>query len=153
MLSPLHAARTACEHSNGTLDPLSLQKILYLAQLFSIGTGEKAIDANFIATDFGPVIQSVYRHTNIYGIRPIKYIPFHAEKLQTDEKSEQLIREVTGELAHKNLAWLVGQTQWRHGAWAKAYRPNIKIMITDCDILEEYRNRQSHFVTRCSEHA
>ena len=142
-LNPMQAARKGCEHGSWKRTNLGLQKILYLAQMTFMGenNGARLIDSDFEAWDYGPVVPEVYRRARIFGANPIQDV-FFSEPRLTDGMREMHLHNVATFLANKKPGELVAITHWKHGAWAKNYRPGaLGIPIPDQDILDEYRRR------------
>ena len=142
-LTASQAARKVCEHGNWRITNLSLQKTLYLAQMLFMGEndGVRLIDTDFEAWDYGPVSPEVYRRVRIFGADPIQDIFIGTPRID-DGMREMHLHNVSTFLAAKKPAELVAITHWKHGAWAKNYKPGaLGIVISDRDILDEYRRR------------
>jgi len=142
--------RYICEKSSWTSSNLRLQKLLYLAQMFYMGrnSGQRLVDTDFQAWDYGPVSAELYRQIKDFGANPIpkgyRDIAF-PEALRFHDNDPR--KKTLDDICDKFLSWtpgqLVGATHWRKGAWARYYQPGIHgIQIPDKDILGEYNDRQ-----------
>ncbi len=87
----LSAAKELGKCSNWTLSNLEMQKMLYIAHMFFMGTrdGNLLLNGYFEAWDLGPVHPDLYREAKIYGSRPVRNI-FHASNDVDDEIKEYL---------------------------------------------------------------
>lgn len=141
--NPLSAARRVCQRGDWQISNLALQKLLYLAQMVHLGRsrGQRLIDAQFEAWDYGPVIPEVYHKVKMFGDRPIQDIFFSAPR-DVDESAAGALDEITDRFGRKTPAELVAMTHWRSGAWARNYRSGVSgIVIPDRDIIAEYAAR------------
>jgi len=136
-----------CEKSSWTMSNLRLQKILYLAQMFYMGRheGQRLVDTNFQAWDYGPVSPDLYRKAKEFGAEAIPSADIFPNALLF--RNEDPRKKTLDDICDKFLSWtpgqLVGVTHWNKGAWAKYYQPGVHgIQIPDKDILGEYRVRQ-----------
>ncbi|WP_457492163.1 Panacea domain-containing protein [Tardiphaga sp. P5_C7] len=136
------AARHICARGNWGVTNLALQKILYMAHMVHLGrTGQRLVEAEFQAWDYGPVEPNLYRQVRMFGNRAIQDIFYFAapvegtaEAATLDEACQYLISKSPGEL--------VAMTHWQQGAWARHYVPGARaIPIPDADIIAEYRAR------------
>jgi uncharacterized phage-associated protein len=84
-LRAMQAARMVCEHGSWRVTNLSLQKILYIAQMLFMGEhNTRLIDTDFEAWDYGPVSPEVYRKVRIFGANPIQEGIFFFEAQPND---------------------------------------------------------------------
>jgi uncharacterized phage-associated protein len=142
-LTAMRASRLICEHGSWKVTNLSLQKILYIAQMLFMGenAGSRLIETDFEAWDYGPVSPEVYRRVRMFGANPIHDV-FFFEPNSNDGLRESYLHNVCTHLAGKKAAELVAITHWKDGAWAKNYHPGaLGIGISDADIVDEYRRR------------
>lgn len=144
-VSPMAAAKHMCARSGWELTNLSLQKMLYIAQMIYMGEHEQArdklISGHFEAWAYGPVIPSVYGQVKAFGKNPIKNV-FHGVPSVVDPAKAQALNEAYDQLASMTPGQLVSITHWQNGAWAKNYIPGAYgVPIPDADILDEYRQR------------
>ncbi len=143
---PFAAARRVCELGKwSTVTNLALQKILYLSHMIYMGRtrGQRLIDAQFQAWDYGPVEPNLYQKVMVFGDRPIQDIFFSAPYIPISPERE-VLDEACAHLLHKRPGELVAMTHWEPGAWAKNYRPGVMgIVIPDRDIVAEYDARNS----------
>lgn len=142
-ISALAAARHMCQRSDWTLTNLELQKMLYLAQMMHLGlTGERLLNSNFEAWDYGPVIPVVYSQAKTFGSGPIRNVFFGVGDASRDAARANLLNDAYDQLSRKTAGELVNITHWSGGAWARNYRPGVKgIVIPDLHIVDEYRAR------------
>jgi uncharacterized phage-associated protein len=140
-LSPMTAARRICAGRGWGVTNLELQKMLYLGQLLHLGEhGERLLNGEFEAWDYGPVQPIVYREARIYGSAPIRFLP--GSIAEADPAREATLKQVIEQLSKMSAGQLVSITHWNEGAWANNYRPGLKgVVIPDRDIIEEYRKR------------
>ncbi len=144
MTKTFRAARTIIDHL-GNVTNLQLQKLLYIAHMFHLGSRDaKLIDGHFEAWDYGPVEPVLYHKLKAFGGNPIPedilsyYPPFE----QGDAEFET-IKWVVDTLGAVPASKLVAITHWDKGAWARHYNPGIKgIVIPDQDIIKEYDARK-----------
>lgn len=142
-VSPMAAAKHMCARSGWELSNLSLQKMLYLAQMIYMGEhqGEKLLGGTFEAWAYGPVLPSVYGQVKAFGKGPIKNV-FHGVAPVTDAERVKTLNEAYDQLSSMTPGQLVSITHWREGAWARNYIPGAYgVPIPDADILDEYRKR------------
>lgn len=133
-----------CERGEWKVTNLQLQKILYLAQMVYMGrnAGQRLVDADFEAWDYGPVEPTAYRKVRMFGSQPIKDVFYEARRFKDDDTRKALLEEVCADLLHRKAGDLVEITHWKGGAWAKHYEPETRgINIPDRDILAEYNDR------------
>ncbi|MEH2517816.1 putative phage-associated protein [Bradyrhizobium sp. AZCC 1610] len=136
------AARYVCARGNWNVTNLALQKILYLAHMVHLGrTGQRLIDGEFEAWDYGPVNSDLYRTTRIFGDKPIQNIFFGTPRI-FGTPEEETLREACERLLTKSSSELVAMTHQQNGAWAKHYVPGVRsAVIPDTDIIAEYNTR------------
>lgn len=137
-------ARFICKRSGWKLSNLSLQKILYMAQLYYMGknNGARLVDTHFEAWDYGPVSPELYHKAKVFGAGPVEDVFYSARVFGKDDPRRALLIEVADDLLDISPGELVNITHWQHGAWAKHYVPKARgIRIPDEDILKEYRDR------------
>lgn len=142
-VSPMAAAKHMCARSGWELSNLSLQKMLYLAQMIYMGEheGQRLIDGTFEAWAYGPVLPSVYGQAKAFGKNPIKNV-FHGVPPVADEGCQKMLDDAFDALSKKTPGQLVSITHWKEGAWANNYIPGaFGVPIPDKDILDEYRKR------------
>ena len=145
MTTPVHvfqAARQICRESGWTLSNLQLQKIIYIAHMFCLGTRRTPlIRDRFEAWDYGPVVPSLYHHVKMFGAKPIKDVFFGAPEI-SDADTASVIRDATETLSKWTPGQLVNFTHQHDGAWAAHYDSERKgAIIPDEDILAEYPRR------------
>src|SRR4051812_32390709 len=111
------AARLICQRGNWGVTNLSLQKILYMAHMVHLGrTGQRLVNAEFQAWDYGPVEPQLYRQVRIFGNKPIQDLFFSAPAAAGLEAAT--LEEACNFLLPKSPGELVAMTHWQNGAWA-----------------------------------
>lgn len=135
------AAQYICEKSDWSVTQLSLQKILYLAQMVHLGRYEKPIVAgNFEAWDYGPVHPSLYQKVKAFGSKPIPQVFWSKEAV--DGTYKEVLDDACDNLLHLTPGQLVQNTHWQKGAWATHYVPSARnIIIQESSIIDEYKAR------------
>lgn len=135
-----------CECTDWNLSNLKLQKLLYFAQMISLGEhNTELFHEDFHAWNYGPVNPELYHAIKIYGTAPIGRIPNGSDILPSGIKRSILDKtyRVFGPMTPSQL---IQFTHWPHGAWAKNYTPtDRKSIIPKRDIKEEYHERQRKF--------
>ncbi|MCK1693757.1 SocA family protein [Bradyrhizobium sp. 144] len=136
------AARYICAWGDWGVTNLALQKILYLAHMVHLGrTGQRLIEGEFQAWDYGPVNPQLYRAVNMFGDEPIKDVFFGAPSI-FGSPEEETLREACELLIGRRASELVAMTHSENGAWAKHYVPGVRSkVIPDADIVAEYSAR------------
>ena len=140
-------AKFVCEQSGWQISNLSLQKMLYLAQVEYLGEhgGERIVETAFEAWNLGPVSPDLYHKVKIFGSGPVRDVFYDVRRFREDDKRRSKLVEICKKYLGKKPGELVEITHWNFGAWANKYEPNVRgIQITDDDIAREYRNRQLH---------
>jgi len=144
-VNPGAAAKYLAKLSGYTLSNLELQKILYLADMAYTGAhGERLINENFEAWDYGPVLPSVYHICKYRGSKPITESAFlFADDLGDDSPEALMLSRAWQVLKDKTPGELVQNTHWCKGAWHKRYVPGARgIKITKDDMKEEWEARR-----------
>jgi uncharacterized phage-associated protein len=84
----------------------------------------------------------LYRRVRAFGADPIRNVFREVADLPDADARAQSLDAVLDTLGEASAARLVAITHWKHGAWARHYRPGGRgIVIPDGDILDEYRER------------
>ena len=141
------AARYLCEKAGWRLSNLSLQKLLYLAQVEYAGhnDGARLTDTVFEAWKLGPVSPDLFHKVKIFGSDPIQDVFYDALKFKDGSPRRETLDTICEQYLGATPSSLIEATHWNLGAWAKKYEPDTRnIVITDRDILEEYNNRTRH---------
>lgn len=136
-----------CERGDWRVTNLQLQKLIYMAQMLHMGRndGERLVDADFEAWDYGPVAPTLYHKVKMFGNAPIEDVFFDARDFKDEDPRRKILDEVCDNLLHKRPGELVDITHWSEGAWAKNYVPGSRyIPIPDDDIAGEYHARLKH---------
>jgi len=104
--------------------------------------GDRLVDAEFEAWDYGPVEPTVYRKVRMFGSSRIKDVFYNARTFREDDKRRFVMDDVCRKLLPLRPGELVAITHWGKGAWARHYEPGVRgIKIPDADIIAEYRRR------------
>lgn len=142
-ISDVAALRRICELKNWSITNLEANKLLYFAQMISLGESNGArplLSGTFEAWDYGPVLPEAYHKAKLFGNKPIKDFIFsgHGPIPTWEPTFERTLQEV-GNLSGPQL---VAESHWEKGAWAKYYRQGARgIEIPNAAILSEYQRR------------
>jgi len=144
-VSALSAARALCELRGWSVSNLEIQKVLYLAHLYHLGTkGEPLVWEPFEAWDYGPVVPDVYARAKGFGSNAVPNVFHWVPALAEDSPEYATLKEVEQAVRGFSPGRLVDLTHWKDGAWAACYRPGIRgIRIPNDKILAEYHARQA----------
>jgi uncharacterized phage-associated protein len=116
------AKHLACA-SNWRLNNLALQKLLYIAHMFSLSNdGAPLVAGQFYATDCGPIHPQLYHKAKVFGARPVGNVFYEYPQMSNDRAAE-LLDHANHALGNASPALLVAITQRKHGAWATSYIP------------------------------
>lgn len=142
-------AKFVCERSGWRISQLTLQKIIYLAQVEFLGENERRlVDTTFEAWNLGPVSPDLYHKVKVFGAAPVKDVFYGARVFRGHDPRREKLESVCDRFLGKPAGNLVEITHWDYGAWAQKYEPNVRgVQITDDDILREYRNRERYAAT------
>ncbi len=142
MISSSSAAKHLCEISGWRLSNLQLQKMLYMADMNFVGRyGERMINENFEAWDYGPVLPSLYHKAKAFGAKAVPNVFWGSTSIRGSREAEML-QEAWDNLQTMTPGELVENTHWFNGAWAKRYVPGVRgITISSEDMVNEYRAR------------
>lgn len=141
------AARFLCKRSNWTLSNLSLQKLLYLAQVEHADRcdGAPLVEAGFQAWDYGPVIPSLYQRLRMFGGDSVEDVFYDAREIRENSNSERSLLNIWREFGSAAPGELIELTHWERGAWAQRYEPGVKgIGLSQDDIVTEAANRHRY---------
>lgn len=125
--------------SNWRLNNLTLQKLLYVAHMFSLSAdGSPLVVGHFYAWDRGPVLPELYHKAKVFGASPVGNI-FHEYPNLSNERAAQILDHTIHVLGTASPAQLVAVTQRGAGAWAQRW--NLVARFAQCipnaDIREE----------------
>lgn len=142
-VSALSAAKTICELRDWNISNLALQKILYVAHMYHLGShGAPLIDQGFQAWDYGPVVPSVYQKARGFGSGPIPNVFHWIDAVPTGTPEYETLAQISEATKKFTPGQLVSISHWPNGAWAEVYRPGeLGIRISDERILAEYNAR------------
>ncbi len=145
MVSSFEAAKYLCSLSKWQLSNLKLQKILYLADLNFLGnTGNRLIDEDFEAWDYGPVLTSLYHRCKPFGSKDVPNVFWGVNDLEKTSPEALMLNRAWEKLRSQTPGQLVANTHWERGAWVKRYVPGAKgIKISTVDMCEEYSERRA----------
>ena len=141
---PDSVCKYICTRGNWAVTNLQLQKILYLTQMVYMrrNNGDRLVDADFEAWDYGPVEPGVYRKVRMFGSSRIRDVFYHARTFREDDKRRSVMDEVCKDLLPLRPGELVEITHWGKGAWARYYEPGVRgIKIPGDAIIAEYKRR------------
>jgi uncharacterized phage-associated protein len=128
---------------NEPMTQIKILKLIYFANgVQLVLKKEKLITEDFTAWTYGPVIESVYNKTKIYGAKPIESMFNHYEPIleQEDTDAFKSIYNTYMQLKHYEPFQLVNLTHKIGGAWDKAYDKCKYSVINAQDIIEEFKN-------------
>lgn len=96
---------------------LQLQKILYYLQKKFLQNHSSLFEDDFVAWQFGPVIEDVYYNYCIFGSMPIRrrYI------VDVEQKIKRIIDPIIEEKRRLNPWEMVHETHKKNGAWYTVY--------------------------------
>lgn len=135
LMSALQAAQTLVEVSNGRHSNLVIQKLLYIAQMISLGeTGQPLFEEDFVSRNLGPILPSVYAKAKMYGARTVTNL--FVRSLPNGPQRDLLIR-VHADLLNCSSARLVSMTHHDGGGWAQNFNCGSGI-ISKQHMLDEY---------------
>lgn len=139
-------AKYLCERSDWSLSNLSLQKLLYLAQMFHMGRhdGRRLAEAGFEAWDYGPVEPDLYHQSKIFGAGPVRDVFYDARTFRDTDPRRKTMDDVCKKFLRYSPGDLIEITHWDGGAWARNYMPGRRnAPIPDEQIWKEYNDRQA----------
>jgi uncharacterized phage-associated protein len=144
-LTPLQAAKHACELSDWKITNLQLQKILYIASMIYAGRSghpKLIFDNDFEAWNYGPVHPVVYKYVSVFGSKPIKNIFHSIDDFDKNSSESKMIINAVKKLSNIPAFKLVEIVHDNKSAWSKHYIPGIKgITIPHEDVVAEYNAR------------
>ena len=142
MCDVFKVAKVFCEKRNWSATNLEIQKLLYIAQVFSLGLRDKPLFKDTIeAWRYGPVVRSVYDRFKMYGSMHIPERSF--DDISGHKCSDEEYEFVSGIAeATKDLHdWqLVGLTHRDGTAWKKRYTPFMSNEISETDMRDEFES-------------
>lgn len=149
----------AAEDNRATIDSLQIQKLLYLAQGWTLGlTGNPLFRDPIEAWEYGPVVPDVYHTVKMFGASPIRGRLMIYDRVRRvvviardifDDLESEIIRaiwEKYGNWSGPKLIWLTHQigSPWWRARQSEEY--NARIRITDmADWFAEEAERASLF--------
>lgn len=138
----LSAAKALCEISGWQLSNLELQKILYIAEMLSLGeTGAPLLSDEFEAWDYGPVLRRVYHHVKGFGAGPVGNVFHRVAPLPEGSRGLEFLRRAYAMTRALTPGQLVAFTHDDDGAWASVYKPGYSRPILRPSIVAEYVRR------------
>lgn len=140
-ISATKAMRRLCELKGWGISNLEAQKLLYFAQMISLGEkGEPLVPGTFEAWDLGPVLPEAYHKAKMFGAKPIK--PFIFKSRGPIPEWDDILQRTLDIFGGMTGGQLVAESHWEGGAWASHYRPGAKgVEIPNGDIAKEYQAR------------
>ena len=109
---------TKCWKEDCPISNLQLQKILYYLQKEFLKRNERLFDDDFVAWQFGPVIEEVYYNYSIFGSMPIR----RSFAINLAQKVKAVIDPIIEAKRGMNPWELVRETHKKNGAWDMVYR-------------------------------
>jgi len=90
----------AAEDTRSRIDPLQLQKLLYLAQGWTLGlTGDPLFREPVEAWEYGPVVPDIYHSLKIFGASPVRTRLKAFDKVRRQVViAQELFDELEGEI-------------------------------------------------------
>ena len=141
-VSILAAAKYLSECSDQPLSNLQIQKMLYFAQMISIGQYNEAIFYDdFEAWENGPVNPGLYHVAKSCGGDRVTGLPA-SPYTKLPDRSTALIGAVLQGLKTLSPKQLVNATHWHMGAWAKRFKEGANQLIQKPLIHGEYLARK-----------
>jgi len=142
MCSVLQVAKQFCEKRNWEATNLELQKLLYIAQVFSLGLRDRPLfNSTIQAWQYGPVILDLYHEFKVYGRVPIPKTAFPSDLDSCSDEDKVFIDNVA-ELTKNLKDWqLVGLTHRKGTAWDKNHKTGtFHTEIPISDMTDEFNN-------------
>ena len=123
-VSSIDAGKTLCEMSGWKMSNLRLQKALYIAHMYHLGThnGKPLINEKFQAWMYGPVEPVLYHYCRFYGRRNLPNIFPIRSGVAKDKPEHKTLEIITKMIDGISSAKLVGFTHSDKGAWKQIYR-------------------------------
>lgn len=122
---------------------MQLHRILYIAHMVHAGRNDGAClvsDEPFHARNLGPILPSVAKRVEAFGVRPIRNV-FNSVPGVPEGQETEVIQEALARLAHTPAAKLIEIVLGAGGAWSRSYHEKASLRIPQADILAEYRVR------------
>lgn len=136
------AAKRLCMTSGWKISNLSLQKMLYLADMNFVGQNNaRLVDEDFEAWDYGPVLPSLYHTCKIFGVKNLRDVFWGAPDISGTPEAA-MIDCAWLNLRDRTAGELVENTHTDIGGWMKNYVVGARgVKIPASDMIEEYRKR------------
>ena len=147
-VSILAAAHYLCEKSGWKLSKLKLPKILYFAQMASIGIHGRALfREGFEAWDKGPVCRALYNASETNEDDIVTRIRSSDQNdLEIGEDTAKWFRDLLDPaleaLGHLPDAELSDRSHWVRGAWARKYKKGRNVPLLVRDLRAEFKLRE-----------
>ncbi|MBO5833821.1 MAG: SocA family protein [Alphaproteobacteria bacterium] len=143
MCDVFKVAKKICESQKWQVTNLRLQKILYIAQVLSLGlrNGKHLFNAEIQAWKYGPVVPEVYQRFKFFGSDYIPEIAF-GENLTSCSEDECAFIDAVANMTKNIKDWeLVGLTHRDGSAWKKVYSNNRNsCVISEEDMKKEFED-------------
>ena len=123
-VSSIDAGKTLCELSGWRMSNLRLQKALYIAHMYHLGThdGQPLIKETFEAWMYGPVEPKLYNYCKFYGRKDLPNIFPIGAGVSKDKPEYETLERTTKMIDGISSAKLVGFTHSDKGAWKQIYK-------------------------------
>ena len=143
LVSSIDAGKTLCELSGWKMSNLRLQKVLYIAHMYHLGTKKRPlVKETFEAWMYGPVEPKLYRYCRFYGRNGIPNIfPIGSGVNGNSHEYETLrtINEMTKDISSVKLLKF---THSDKGAWKKVYNGGERGLPIPNDLIEQEHHDQ-----------
>jgi uncharacterized phage-associated protein len=141
MCDVFKVAKEICKNRDWKVSNLELQKILYIAQVFSLGQrGTHIFNSKIEAWDYGPVVPKVYRAFKALGNTAIPEFLFPSTSENCTPDELVFINNISSMLDGIEPWGLVAITHRDNSAWRNTYKPNENLEITEKAMIDEYNN-------------
>ncbi len=116
--------------SGSAIDPLQMQKLLYLAQGWTLGLSGDALFREAIeAWEYGPVVPEIYHGLKMFGAAPVRgrlraFDPVRGQVVVAHEPLGELESEIVAGVWEKYGSWsgpqMISLTHQRNSPWWNA---------------------------------
>ena len=138
-VSSINAGKTLCELSGWRMSNLRLQKALYIAHMYHLGTrnGEPLINETFEAWMYGPVEPKLYNYCKFYGRKDLPNIFPIMSGVSEDEPEYKSLKKTIEMIDGITSGQLVGFTHLEGGAWKQIYKGGERGGAIPNDLIEQ----------------
>jgi uncharacterized phage-associated protein len=130
VLNVANAFIQRARESGQTIDPLKLQKLVYIAHGWKLAfTGKPLIDESFEAWRYGPVVPELYREFREFKAGPINRLAKAQNEVLSRSSSESVDQEIIDQVWEKYSAMTaIELSQMTHepgSAWSQTYASSL----------------------------